>query len=198
MKKIAFILIGLGSICSVAAQDELNKNFKPIPPKKANVEKGIPPQSQPQVIDSVAVAPNPNPLYVNPDELFKDTNKYKKESNSAGVLYRRNQFLGNFTTNSFTSTVRFRDAAFVDGDKVRVLLNDKVVSPETSLESDFESLKLDLVPGVNKIDIEALNEGFAAPNTAELQIYDDKGKAILVDQWNVGTGYKATIVIIRE
>jgi hypothetical protein len=31
---------------------------------------------------------------------------------------------------------------------------------------------------VNRIDFEALNEGFAAP-TAELQVYDDKGRVIV-------------------
>jgi hypothetical protein len=42
--------------------------------------------------------------------------------------------------------------------------------------------------GVNRIDFEALNEGFAAPNTAELQVYDDKGRVIASSQWNIGRG----------
>jgi hypothetical protein len=47
---------------------------------------------------------------------------------------------------------------------------------------------------VNRIDFEALNEGFAAPNTAEL--HDDKGRVIASSQWNIGTytGYKTIIV----
>jgi hypothetical protein len=36
-------------------------------------------------------------------------------------------------------------------------------------------LEINLEKGV-RIDFEALNEGFAAPNTAELQVYDDKEK----------------------
>jgi hypothetical protein len=39
---------------------------------------------------------------------------------------------------------------------------------------------------VNRIDFEALNEGFAAPNTAELHVY--KGRVIASSQWNIGTG----------
>ncbi len=197
MKQIIFFLIGMSTSVQVWAQDEMNKKFKPIPAKKAEIQQPVPPKVDPPKVDSVAVVPK-NPLYANPEELFKDTSKYKKENNSAGVFHNRNQFLGNFTTNAFFSTIRFRDAAYVDGDKVKVYLNDKVISAENTMESDFQSLKVDLVKGVNKIDIEALNEGFASPNTAELQLYDDKGKPILLDQWNVGTGYKATIVIVRE
>jgi hypothetical protein len=37
-------------------------------------------------------------------------------------------------------------------------------------------LEINLEKGL--IDFEALNEGFAAPNTAELQVYDDKGRVI--------------------
>ena len=57
---------------------------------------------------------------------------------------------------------------------------------------------MDLVKGVNKIDFEALNEGSASPNTAEFKIYDEKGKVISSNQWNLGTGYKGTVVIVKE
>lgn len=92
----------------------------------------------------------------------------------------------------------YRDAAFVDGDKVKVYFNDQVIEPEVSLTSDFKSVKLNLVKGINKIDIEALNEGFASPNTAEFKVYDDKGQVISSSEWNVGTGYKAVIVLVKE
>ena len=35
----------------------------------------------------------------------------------------------------------YRDAAFVDGDKIKVYLNDKVIEPEVSLNGDFKSVK---------------------------------------------------------
>ena len=130
--------------------------------------------------------------------MFKDTNLYKQESNVDGIFYRRNQFLGNFNTNAVTSTVMYRDAAFVDGDKVKVYLNDKVIEPEVSLDGEFKSVKINLVKGINKIDIEALNEGFASPNTAEFKVIDDKGAVISASEWNVGTGYKAVIVLVKE
>jgi len=54
------------------------------------------------------------------------------------------------------------------------------------------------VKGINKIDFEALNEGSASPNTAEFQVFDDKGAVIESSQWNVGTGYKAVIILYKE
>jgi hypothetical protein len=53
------------------------------------------------------------------------------------------------------------------------------VAYEALLDGDFKSLEINLEK-VNRIDFEALNEGFAAPNTAELQVYDDKGRVILL------------------
>ena len=52
--------------------------------------------------------------------------------------------------------------------------------------------------GFNKIDIEAINQGSSGPNTAEFQVFDDKGASISANQWNLSTGFKATIVIVKE
>ena len=198
MKKIVFLFI-IFSVCLQGySQDELNAKFKPIPKKNAEIKEVIPPPKENTPKAEPPVAEKPDPLKINPEELFKDTNLYKKESNVDGIFYRRNQFLGSFKTTSFTSTIRYRDAAFVDGDKIKVYLNDKVVEPEVSLDGEFKGFKINLVNGINKIDFEALNEGSASPNTAEFQVYDDKGVAIEASQWNVGTGYKATIIIVKE
>lgn len=198
MKKILYLLVMISVALEGNAQVEANTKFKPIPAKNTKIKEVIPPKEMAPQVNPPAVVEKPAPAQFDPEELFKDRNLYKKESNSEGVFYNRNQFLGSFVTNSFTSTIRYRDAAFVDGDKIRVYLNDKVVEPQVSLDSDFQGFKIDLVPGINKIDFEALNEGFAAPNTAEFQVYDDAGKVISADQWNVGTGYKATIILIKE
>jgi hypothetical protein len=55
-----------------------------------------------------------------------------------------------------------------------------------------------LEKGFNKIDFEALNQGSSGPNTAQFQIFDDKGVLISSSQWNLGTGFKATIVLVKE
>ena len=94
--------------------------------------------------------------------------------------------------------MKYRDAAFVDGDKVRVSLNDKVVKYQVDLIGDYQGFQMDLVKGVNKIDFEALNEGSAGPNTAEFKVFDENGIVIASNQWNLGTGYKGTIILIKE
>ena len=197
MKKI-FLITALASFSVQIYAQELNNKFKAIPAKDPAVKELIPPKEVSPKENPPAIVEKPAPLQVNPDELFKDTNLYKQESNVEGIFYRRNQFLGNVNTNAVTSTVMYRDAAFVDGDKVKVYLNDKVIEPEVSLDGEFKSVKINLVKGINKIDIEALNEGFASPNTAEFKVIDDKGAVISASEWNVGTGYKAVIVLVKE
>jgi hypothetical protein len=199
MKKILLLIIIMGASLQGFAQNELDNKFKPIPAKEPKTKEVIPPkEAAPKVNPPAPVVEKPDPLKISPEELFKDPNLYKKEANVEGVFYRRNQYLGGFKTNSFTSTVRYRDAAFVDGDKIKVYLNDKIIEPEVSLDGEYKGFKITLVPGMNKIDFEALNEGFASPNTAEFQVYDDKGAVITSSQWNVGTGYKATILLLKE
>jgi hypothetical protein len=196
MKKV-FFLLAITTFSLQGFAQELNNKYKAIPSKNPPKEV-IPPKEVSPKVNPPAIVEKPEPLKVDPEQLFKDTNLYKQESNVEGIFYRRNQFLGNFTTKAVTSTIMYRDAAFVDGDKVKVYLNDKVIEPEVSLTSEFKTVKITLVPGINKIDIEALNEGFASPNTAEFKIYDDKGAVISSSEWNVGTGYKAVIVLVKE
>ncbi|MFA9188064.1 hypothetical protein AAGV33_09535 [Flavobacterium sp. FBOR7N2.3] len=130
-----------------------------------------------------------------------DKNEYKvpeKEEYDAEKLAKRDQDLGVVKTSSGTAKVRYRDAAYVDGDKVRVYLNYVIIQPEVLLNAEEQGFDIDLKPGLNRIDFEALNEGFAAPNTAEFKIYDDQGAVISTNQWNIAQGYKATIILEKE
>lgn len=202
MKWILLIMLSIGVCLQGHAQDEFNNKFKPILAKRSKAKdvppkKAAPKEAAPEV-DLPAVAEKPDPLKIAEAELFKNPGLYKKDSNTEAVTYRRNQYLGGFRTNSFTATVRYRDAASIDGDKIKVYLNDKVIEPEIIMDGEFNGFKIDLATGINKIDFEALNEGFASPNTAEFQVYDDKGTVIEASQWNVGTGYKATILLLKE
>jgi hypothetical protein len=65
--------------------------------------------------------------------------------------------------------------SLVDGDRIRIYVNYKVVAYEALLDGDFKSLEINLEKGLIELILK-LNEGFAAPNTAELQVYDDKGR----------------------
>ena len=55
-----------------------------------------------------------------------------------------------------------------------------------------------LKEGFNKIDFIALNQGESGPNTAELRIYDDNDVLLSANQWNLATGAKATLIIVKS
>lgn len=198
MKKILFFVIVACLSFTGYAQKEFDAKFKPIPAEKSKNKEVIPPKKVSPKVTPPAVVKKPDSLQVNPEDLFKDTNLYKKEANSEGVFYNRNQYLGSFKINTFTSTIRYRDAAFVDGDKIKVYLNGKVIEPEVVMEGESKGFKINLEKGSNRIDFEALNEGFASPNTAEFQVYDELGVVVSSSQWNVGIGYKASIILVKE
>lgn len=209
MRRILFLVFIICISLKGYAQDEFEAKFKPIPPKnmRQKIKKVKPPKKVLPIVkppnsiakkDSILPAVVAKDDFINPEELFKDYTLYKKEANVSGIFYRRNQNLGVFKTKSIISKVRYRDAAFVDGDKIKVYLNDKVIQPEVSLEGDFKGFEIKLEKGINKIDFEALNEGFAPPNTAQFEVFDDKGILISGSQWNLGTGYKATIILVKE
>jgi len=200
MKTVLFLIMMICISIKGFAQEEFNKNKgTSVPNKNMNIKPIAPPiDSKPKVDPPVVVEKKPDPFEINPVELFSNRQLYKEPKDSVGIYYRRNQYLGSFKTKEFISTIRFRDAAFVDGDKVKIYLNDKVIEPEVTLDGGFKEYKITLKPGINKIDFEALNEGFASPNTAEFQIFDAKGAVITSQQWNVGTGYKAAVIIVNQ
>ncbi|MFV5701799.1 hypothetical protein ACM55F_07980 [Flavobacterium sp. XS2P12] len=201
MKKILFLIIVIGMSLRGYAQNEFSSKFKAIPPKNKNLKAKIviPPKADlPKITAPKVIKKQDIPLdvpkinFVNPDKITK------KAENLEVVNYKRNQNLGNFKTGSLTAKVRYRDAAYVDGDKIRVYLNDKVIEYEVVLDGDFKGFQIKLEKGINKIDFEALNEGFAPPNTAEFEVYDDKGSIISSSQWNLGIDFKATLILIKE
>lgn len=139
----------------------------------------------------------PTNKFVNPGYKVLDRLN-KKADNEDQIVYRRNQNLGDFRTKSLTAKVTYRDYGEVDGDQIRVLLNEKAIATGIYLDSNFKGFEITLVDGFNKIDFEALTQGRLGPNTAEFQVYDDKGNLISASQWNLGTGFKATIIITKE
>lgn len=201
MKKILFLIFIASMSLSGFAQNEFSSKFKAIPPKNKNLKekKVVPPKADLPIIAAPKVIKKLDVLLDEPKNNFVNPNKVtKKVENLEVVTYKKNQDLGNFKTGSLTAKVRYRDAAYVDGDKIRVYLNDKVIEYEVVLNGDFKGFEIKLEKGINKIDFEALNEGFAPPNTAEFQVYDDKGSIISSSQWNLGVDFKATLILMKE
>jgi hypothetical protein len=77
-------------------------------------------------------------------------------------------------------------------------LNDRTIINEILLEANVKEYYVDITNGFNKLDFEALNQGTSGPNTAAFAVYDDSGNLITSNEWNLTTGIKATIVVVRE
>ena len=91
-----------------------------------------------------------------------------------------------------------RDFGAEDGDRIKIMVNGKTVVDEIYLSNSFKGIQLTLDEGFNKLDFEALNQGTSGPNTAEFRIYDDKETLVTNNQWNLATGFKASVMIIKE
>ena len=112
--------------------------------------------------------------------------------------YRTNQYMGDYRMGGNQARIIFRDHEYPDGDRIKILHNDKVVQPNVLLVERFKGLNIELIPGFNKIDFIALNQGTSGPNTAEVRVYDENGNMTAANQWNLATGVRATYILIKE
>ena len=137
--------------------------------------------------------------FLDPEEIYLPKLKGKGiEAGKDPNKYRMNQFMGDYRVEGNQARIIFRDHEYPDGDRVRILHNDKIIQPNVLLVERFVGLKIDLVPGFNKIDFIALNQGTSGPNTAEVRVYDENGDMTAANQWNLATGVKATYILIKE
>lgn len=124
--------------------------------------------------------------------------KYWKGKDVTHKKLESNLTLGTISSKSKTVKIECRDHSYVDGDRIRIYLNEKVVSTNIGLKGNYYVLYINLEQGYNRIDFQALNQGFSGPNTAELNVYDDKGNLISAKEWNLPTGSTATLGIIKN
>jgi hypothetical protein len=227
MKQFFLLIFIIGFASKSFGQSEFNTKFKAIPPintkdkPKKETLPAPPPLDVPKIVTpnvfkdtnilntkpktdnsfqmglSSGFSMTPTNKFVNPGALVANRLN-KKADNEDQIVYRRNQNLGDFKTKSLTARVSYRDYGEVDGDEIRVFLNDKAIATGITLDSNFQGFEITLEDGINKIDFEALNQGLLGPNTAEFRVFDDKGNLISASQWNLGTGFKATIIITKE
>ncbi|WP_348800309.1 hypothetical protein [Flavobacterium adhaerens] len=207
-------------------QVEFSNKFKGIPPvntKPKTEKKEIPPvdPNTPVIIppniykNPNVIQPQPNPVddyklpvkseismtpkdeFINPGDEVRDRLN-KKTDRQESLAFRRNQNLGTFNSSANSATVMYRDAQYVDGDLIRVYLNGVVIQTQVYLTSSFKGFDVELKKGFNKIDFEALNQGDSGPNTAEFRVFDDQKNLISASEWNLATGFKATIIIVKD
>lgn len=112
--------------------------------------------------------------------------------------YKRGKFFGSFISKSKFVKVLCRDHQAIDGDRVSIILNDKVVEANIYLDAEFSVFYIELAPGFNNIEFVALNQGTSGPNTAQFAVLDEFDVVIMSNIWNLATGAKASMSIFKE
>ena len=131
------------------------------------------------------------------DQRYSFVPSYAKSDRPIEERFASDQYLGDIKTDAKYVEILCRDHEFVDGDRVKIYLDEQVIEPNVPLSGRYSAFIIDLESGFNKIDFQALNMGSSGPNTAELVVIDDKGNVLSSKQWNLTTGAKATIVIVK-
>ena len=144
---------------------------------------------------------DPKPFYMNKESDLLDAGEElqkKWDENKLKASAKYDQYLGNYKTKSNYLGLQCRDFGRVDGDYVRIIVNDVVVRNSLRLVGGFKGVNIDLVDGLNRIDIIAINEGTASPNTGHFAVIDAEGNTITSQKWNLFSSGKATMVVHKE
>lgn len=124
--------------------------------------------------------------------------KYWNGNNVSIKKFQTSLELGKIETNSKSIRIICRDHSYVDGDRVKLYVNEEVVRRSITLQGGYYTIDINLREGFNRIDIEALNQGSSGPNTAEFKVLDEFGVVLADKEWNILTGYIATLVVMRQ
>jgi len=137
--------------------------------------------------------------FINSNDLYLSRlNRKETESNKNINKFKVDQFLGEIRNDGEYVNIILRDHEYPDGDLIKVEVNESVVMPAILLTEKAKGFKLDLKSGFNVVDFVALNQGSSGPNTAEIIVYDDQGKLVGTNRWNLATGVKATYIIYKQ
>jgi len=204
MKKIIIFTFFLLSIVSYSQIENQNRKIDIAPPKTKTVLPNVTllnPNAFTIKKEERKDLPkgmmnNNKEYFLNPGDAY--VKKLNKEKEKNPNNYLGDAYLGDVATVSDAANIVCRDFEYVDGDRVRIMVNDEIVVQNLTLDSSFRGINLKLGEGFNKIDFIALNQGDSGPNTAELRIYDDNKKLISSNQWNLATGAKATLIIVKK
>lgn len=120
------------------------------------------------------------------------------EGSGSTSEYQKDFNLGFLETDSNYIIIKCRDHEYIDGDRIRLMINGSIIYSNITLSSNFYIVDIDLKDGYNNIEFIALNEGEASPNTAQLVVYDEFGKLLSNKKWLISTGYKATLGVYKK
>ena len=132
---------------------------------------------------------------VEKDVLVK---KYFNGEDRSNVKLTTEFSLGTFSTTTNSVRIEVRDYSLVDGDRIKVYLNEQILNSNIMLNGLAYSFRVKLKKGYNRVDIEALNEGYSGPNTAEIKVFDENGNLMSSQEWNIRTGERATLGVVKN
>jgi len=136
-----------------------------------------------------------NPKKIDSDILVK---KHFNGKDMSNVKLTSDYSLGTLQSTSKTIRIEVRDHSLVDGDRIKIYVNEHLINSNIMLNGLSRVINVNLIKGYNRIDIEAINEGYSGPNTAELRVFDENGALISSEEWNILTGQRATLGVIRN
>jgi hypothetical protein len=134
----------------------------------------------------------------NPGELFEE--KFNKVAVEQGLKIETmaDVFLGEIRSNGAFVRIVCRDHEYPDGDLVQVKVNDDIIIPRLLLTGGYKGFNVTLNVGSNRIEFLALNQGDSGPNTAEFIVYNDEGAVVSSKKWNLLTGVKASVIVLKD
>lgn len=203
MRKILTFL-SFFTVASLAAQSELpessTRKIEPVPETTSGGSLLFPEKKETFVFKRPDKKPTMNMRMetdlVDPGIQFKNQKFKKDRPMMAGFV--SDTFLGELRTGEMVLKLVCRDHQYEDGDLVRIWQDDKVLVEKIYLRNAFQGVNIQLKPGFNKLEIEALNQGSSGPNTAEFKVMDKTGKVIQENVWNLSAGVKALLVVLQE
>ena len=121
-----------------------------------------------------------------------------KEGQKDVSKFDRDYYLGDIKTKSKFIRIVCRDHEYEDGDRIKLLLNKAIIHANIALRNSAYIIDVELKVGLNTIEFFALNEGSSSPNTAQLKVYNESDAIIASGEWLLTTGYKASLIVLRE
>lgn len=208
MKIILSLILSCVFSTVIYAQVELDSNSKngiAIPSSNSNINTpntlNFNKNNKTPIVDIINPLEEPKPFSMElKSDLLDAGEELEKRWKDKEIKenYKKDQYLGDFKAKGSFLSIECRDHQFVDGDKVRVFVNGVMIESVVSLTSWYKGINVDLVNGFNQIDFVALNQGSSGPNTAQFRVFDAEGNLITSQEWNLTTGVKASIIVIKE
>ena len=204
IKLLFLCFIGMGMAATAQVEMPRTTNTGPIIKAEESSSSGFPIlkreetetesrflKEKPRKID---LRENPNGLMTEADVIKK---KWSKD-NEIKEAYKNDQSLGNVVTQGKFVEVYCRDHQYIDGDKVQIFVNGVLVARSVTLHAGFQPILVTLQDGFNSIEFVALNMGSSGPNTAELRVLSEKGEQLAKKEWNLLTGAKAELIVVKN